>query len=177
MAHDMVDSGANPPLSRPRFQFGAMDVVFVALLLLAFVGMQPFAVRNPATDLQTGPYQMTGSGDAIRQVLYLLIFFSVVAFAFLRRGIGILTTVPPLLLALLAWCLLSALWAAAPDVAFRRAGLAIVVALCTMLSVDALGPERSLRIWKIVLACVLLVNCASIALVHQAVHLPGEQDP
>ncbi len=48
-----------------RFSFGIVDAVFVALLLLAFVGMQPFALRNPATDLQTSPYQMTGSGDAI----------------------------------------------------------------------------------------------------------------
>lgn len=173
MAHDALTS----PLPSARFQFGAMDAVFIALLLLAFVGMQPFAVRNPATDLQTGPYQMTGSGDAIRQVLYLFIFGAAVIAAFLHRGFKLFAVVPPMLIALLAWCLLSATWAAAPDVAVRRAGLAIVVALCAMFCVDSLGTERSLKLWRIVLAGVLLLNWASIALVHQAVHLPGEQDP
>lgn len=169
MAHDAVTA--------PRLRFGAIDAVFVALLLLAFVGMQPFAIRNPATDLQTGPYQMTGGGDSIRQVVYLLIFASVVVAAFLRRGAGLVTLVPPMLLALLAWCLMSAAWAAAPDIALRRAGLAIVVALSTMLCVDTLGPERSLKLWKVVLAFVLVVNWVSVFAVHQAIHLPGEQDP
>jgi exopolysaccharide production protein ExoQ len=173
MAHEAV----SPPLSRPRFSFGIMDAVFLALLLLAFVGMQPFALRNPATDLQTSPYQMTGSGDAIRQILYLLIFLSVVVAAFLRRGFAIAAIVPPMLTVLLGWCLLSATWAAAPDVAVRRAGLAIVVALSTMFCIDSLGVERSLKLWRYVLAGVLIVNWLSIAFVHQAVHLPGEQDP
>ncbi|HWA92690.1 MAG TPA: O-antigen ligase family protein [Rhizomicrobium sp.] len=172
MAHEAVTS-----LPRARSSWGAMDVVFVALLLLAFVGVQPFAIRNPATDLQTGPYQMTGGGDSIRQLLYLAIFASAVAFAFLRRGFGVVGVVPPMLVALLAWCLMSASWAAAPDVALRRAGLAIVVAFCAMFSVDGLGPERSLKLWKYVLAFVLLVNWVSVFVVHQAVHLPGEQDP
>src|ERR1700733_2910952 len=173
MAHEAVST----PLARQRFSFGIMDAVFVALLLLAFVGMQPFALRNPATDLQTSPYQMTGSGDAIRQVFYLLIFASVVVAAFLRRGFAIATIVPPMLTVLLGWCLLSAVWAAAPDIALRRAGLAIVVALSAMFCIDSLGVERSLKLWRYVLAGVLIVNWLSIAFVHQAVHLPGEQDP
>ncbi|SRR5579862_120060 len=173
MAHETLSA----PLARPRSGFGVMDVAFIALMLLAFVGLQPFAIRNPATDLQTGPYQMTGSGDAIRQVLYILVFATAVIAAFLRRGFALATIVPPLLSVLLGWCLLSAAWAAAPDVALRRAGLAIVVALSTMFCVDTLGTERSFRLWRYVLAAILIVNWLSIALVHQAVHLPGEQDP
>ena len=173
----MAHEAASTPLARQRFSFGIMDAVFLALLLLAFVGMQPFALRNPATDLQTSPYQMTGSGDAIRQVFYLLIFASVVVAAFLRRGFAIATIVPPMLTLLLGWCLLSATWAAAPDVAVRRAGLAIVVALSAMFCIDSLGVERSLKLWRYVLAGVLIVNWLSIVFVHQAVHLPGEQDP
>ena len=171
MAHEALST----PL--PASRATPMDAVFVALLLLAFVGMQPFALRNPATDLQTGPYQVTGSGDIVRQLLFLTIFASVVVSAFLRRGFAILAAVPPMLLVLLAWCLISTAWAAAPDVALRRAGLAIVVALSTMLCVDALGIERSLRLWRWVLAGVLIVNWASVFVVHQAVHLAGEQDP
>ena len=73
--------------------------------------------------------------------------------------------------------MLSALWAAVPDVTVRRAALAIVVAVSTLLCVDTIGGERAFRIWWFVLAGVLIVNWLSIALVHQAVHLPGEQDP
>jgi len=83
MAHEALSR----PLPRTRLRFGVMDAVFLALLLLAFVGMQPFAVRNPATDLQTGPYQMTGGGDTIRQIFYLLIFATVITAAFLKRGV------------------------------------------------------------------------------------------
>jgi O-antigen ligase len=175
MAHESLS--AAPAGSRAGVEPRILEALFVALLLLAFVGMQPFAVRNPATDLQTGPYQMTGSGDAIRQIVYLLVFATVVMLAFLRRGFALIAVVPPLLLALLGWCLLSSLWAAAPDVAMRRAALAIVVAISTVLCVDALGTERSLRLWWFVLAGVLAVNWLSIAFVPQAVHLPGEQDP
>jgi exopolysaccharide production protein ExoQ len=173
MAHDTLST----PLARQRAGFGVMDVVFVCLMLFAFVGFQPFAVRNPATDLQTGPYQMTGSGDAIRQVLYILVFAFAAVAAFLRRGFALATIMPPLLSILLAWCLMSAAWAAAPDVALRRAGLAIIVALSTMFCVDTLGTERSFQLWRYVLAGVLIVNWISIAFVHQAIHLPGEQDP
>jgi O-antigen ligase len=175
MAHDSLSAPSAG--SRAGIEPRLLDALFIALMLLAFVGMQPFAIRNPATDLQTGPYQVTGSGDAVRQMVYLLVFATVVTLAFFRRGLGVITAVPPLLLALLAWCLLSSLWAAAPDVAMRRAALAIVVAISTMLCADALGTERSLRLWWFVLAGVLAVNWLSIALVPQAVHLAGEQDP
>src|SRR6201999_2082001 len=148
MAHDATAAQA----SGARLRFGVMDAVFLGLMLLAFVGVQPFAIRNPATDLQTGPYQMTGGGDAFRQIFYLAMFASVMGFAFLRRGFALFAAVPPMLLVLLAWCLLSATWASAPDVAMRRAGLAIVVALSAMFSIDALGTDRAMRIWRYVLA-------------------------
>lgn len=175
----MADEGLSTGLARPRLRIEPwiLDAAFVALLLLAFVGLSPFALRNPATDLETGPYTVTGGGDAVRQALYLLIFASVAVAAFLRRGLGVLRAVPPMLVVLLAWCLLSASWAAAPDIAVRRAGLAIVVTLSTMLFVDAIGAERSMKIWWLVLAGVLIVNWLSIPFVHQSVHLPGEQDP
>jgi O-antigen ligase len=174
MAHEGLTAAS---LSRFSLAPRIMDAVFLALLLLSFVGMQPFALRNPATDLEMGPYTVTGGGDSIRQVLYLFLIVLTVGFALWRRGLGIVTVVPPVLMLLLIWCLVSASWAHAPDVAVRRAALAIVVTAATMLCVDILGTERSFRIWWYVLAGVLLVNWISIFVVHQSVHLPGEQDP
>jgi exopolysaccharide production protein ExoQ len=173
MAHDAL----SPGLARPRIEPWILDAAFLALLLLSFVGMQPFALRNPATDLELGPYTVTGGGDTLRQAFYGLLICSIGAFAFLRRGLSMVRAVPPMLIVVLLWCLLSASWAAAPDVTVRRAGLAIVVAVSTMLCADAIGADRAFRIWWFVLAGALIVNWLSIPLVHQSVHLPGEQDP
>jgi O-antigen ligase len=173
----MANESLSPGLARPNIAPWIVDGAFLALLLLSFIGMQPFALRNPATDLEMGPYTVTGGGDAVRQALYLVLVLCIGGFALLQRGLGVVRTVPPMLIALLAWCLLSASWAAAPDVAVRRAALAIVVVVSTMFCVDVVGGERALRIWRFVLAGVLIVNWLSIAFVHQAVHLPGEQDP
>ncbi len=150
--------------------------IFVGLLTMVFVGVQPFQERMPATDLIQGPYQTTGGGDALRQIVYLLVFASAVTLAFLKRGFGLITAVPPMLLAILLWCLLSVLWAEAQDVALRRAGLAIVLAFSVVLLVDSLGVERSLSTLRAVMIGVLIVNWVSVFLVHQAIHLPGEQD-
>jgi exopolysaccharide production protein ExoQ len=173
MVHDAAIEGR----SRAANSSWIWDAGFLVLLLLAFVGMQPFAIRNPATDLEVGPYQVTGGGDVVRQVFYLLLFAGVVGAGLLRRGLDIVRALPPMLLVLLAWCLFSALWATAPDIAMRRAGLAIVVAISTMLCIDAIGPTRTMKLWWVVLAGVLIVNWLSIAVLPQAVHLPGEQDP
>ena len=171
MAHELTSPVARPV---PRLESWLVDAAFVGLLLLAFVGVQPFAMRNPATDLEMGPYTATGGGDWVRQLFYVLLFASIGAAAFFRRGIAFLKAMPPALIALLLWCLLSALWAAVPDVVVRRAGLAIVVAVSTFLCVDTIGAERAFRIWWFVLAGVLIVNWSSIVLVHQSIHLPGE---
>jgi O-antigen ligase len=55
--------------------------------------------------------------------------------------------------------------------------LAIVIVLSAMWSVETLGSERSLKLWRIVLAGVLVVNFLSIPLITQSVHLHGEADP
>jgi O-antigen ligase len=92
-------------------------------------------------------------------------------------GTETLSLVPVLLVLLLVWCLLSALWSDEPGVTLRRAGLAVVLVISAMLSVETVGAERSLVLWRWVLAAVLVVNLASIHFIAQAVHLPGEAEP
>jgi O-antigen ligase len=133
-------------------------------------------VRDYST-LAIGESGFAGEGDAIRQVLYLASLAMISLVAFDRRGIRAFLGVPLPLMILLAWCCLSALWAAAPDVTFRRAGLEIVVVMSAVLSVDTLGFERALKLLRDVMALVLIVNWISIPLLAQAVHQPGEMDP
>jgi O-antigen ligase len=160
------------PLPARRGLFA--DAAFVAFLLLIFVTLKPFAVRDVAA-LSLGD-NGTGAGDVWRQVCYLTIFTALAAAAFQSVNSRIVTAVPPLLALLLGWCLLTTFWSRTPDVAMRRAVLEIVIALSAMFGVHALGPERALNLLRWVLGGVLLVNFASILLVHQAVHLPDESD-
>jgi O-antigen ligase len=149
---------------------------FVLFLLLVFVGIQPFNVRDQAT-LAIGESGFAGEGDSIRQILYLASLAMIALAAFDKRGIRAFFGVPLPLALLLAWACLSAVWADAPGVTFRRAGLEIVVVLSAILSVDTLGFERSLKLLRNVLALVLIANWIAIPIIPQAVHLPGEMDP
>jgi exopolysaccharide production protein ExoQ len=69
------------------------------------------------------------------------------------------------------------LWSPEPAVTVRRAGLATVLVVSAMLSVESVGTEKALAMWRWVLLLVLVVNFASIKFIATAVHLPGEADP
>jgi len=153
----------------------ALEAAFTALLLLVFVGLSPFS--PPPQVAQFGGAMQSGAGDTLRQISYLGVFAVLALGAFQKRGLAALSVVPALLAFLLAWAALSALWAAAPGIAFRRAGLEIVLVLSVLLGVDAVGVERSLLIWRWLLAAVLVVNILSIPLIPDAVHGAHEQDP
>jgi exopolysaccharide production protein ExoQ len=131
-------------------------------------------VKDPAVVAFGAP---AGQGDLIRQLCYLVVFAVIVLGAAQKHGLQMLRAVPILLALLLAWCVASALWAGEPAVTFRRAGLEVVIALATLLSVDAIGAERCLKLLRYVLIAILAVNWISIPLIAQAVHLSGEADP
>lgn len=148
----------------------ALDVAFAVFLLLVLVGLEPFKIRN-VTDLRQ---LATGEGDAARQVAHLTVF-AVVAFLAVRRvGLRVAFAVPLPIFLVMAWCALSVTWSVAPDISLRRFGLTLIVLLTSFISIDALGVERALKILRLVLAGILLVNLASIAIVPHAVHLPGD---
>jgi exopolysaccharide production protein ExoQ len=174
MAHDGFPAGVVP--WRAHAQPWIAEAAYLALLLLVFVGLSPFAVRE-LNALALGQDINAGKGDIARQICYFLVFAVIAASALHRRGLQAIRAVPVLLAVLLAWCALSALWSIEPAVTLRRAVLAIIVVLSVMLGVGSLGVDRSLRLWRLVLAGVLIVNWLSIPFIDQAVHLPGEADP
>jgi O-antigen ligase len=152
------------------------EAVFLAFLLLAFVGLTPFAVQAPQVTA-FGGVATTGAGDLARQLCYLAVLAAVLIEAARKRGFASFSTLPLMLLLLLAWCVASAAWSGEPLVSIRRAGLAVVLVLCAMLSVEIIGVNRALVLLRWVLLAVLIVNWLSIPLIPQAVHLPGEEDP
>jgi len=148
-------------------------IALLAFMFLAFVGLTPFSQPDPALAVASN----TGQGDIARQISYFLVFSIIAASAIHLRGFRAFTAVPVLLIILLAWCVVSAFWSVEPAVTLRRAVLAVIVVLTVMLSVESLGVGRSLRLFRLALAAVLLINWISIPLIASAVHLPGEADP
>jgi exopolysaccharide production protein ExoQ len=149
------------------------QAALLGFLALAFVGLSPFSPPPPDT-IAGG---MTGTGDLARQVCYLIVLAAILAGAYRMRGIDALSALPVVLVVLLAWCGLSAMWSAEPGITVRRAGLAAVLVVSAMLSVEVVGAARTLVLWRWLLLAVLLVNLLSIHFIPQAVHLVGESDP
>src|ERR1700761_2207737 len=172
MANENFALAYAPPRALER-NFVA-QLAFVALLLLVFVGLQPFS--PPPGVASFGGAAQTAQGDSLRQVLYLSVFAVIVLCAIQRRGVGAISAVPVTLALLLAWCCASSLWAAEPGVALRRAGLEVVIVLSALLSVETIGAERAFFWWRVMLALILLVNFASIPFIPAARHLAGEVD-
>ena len=150
------------------------EIGFVFFLLLIFIGLKPFAIRDQAA-LAFG--QGTGEGDSWRQITFLAAFLLIAAAAWRANGARMVAAIPPVLTALLFWCLATSLWAQAPDVTLRRAGLEVVIVLSAMLGVQTIGMDRAFQLLRAVLAAVLVINWVSIPLITQAIHLPGEGDP
>lgn len=172
MANESFALNYDPPRDVSRSLIA--EIAFVALLLMMFVGLSPFAPPpSPTTVNMAAP----APGDFLRQVIFLGIFFPVLFASTLQRGWDVFRVVPFALIAMLAWCFFSMGWSGAPDVTMRRSALAAILVISTIASVDLVGGPRAFLLWRIVLAIVLALNWLSIPLIETAVHLPGEIDP
>src|SRR5437868_15469620 len=89
------------------------EIAFVALLLMMFVGLSPFAPPiSPTSVNMSAP----APGDALRQIIFLAIFFPVLFTSTLQRGWDVFAVMPLALIAMLAWCFFSTGWSAVPHV-------------------------------------------------------------
>lgn len=171
MATDTLNA---TPITQAASKAWLDEAIFVLFLLAVFIGVTPF--KNG--DALSGEVVVqSGAGDMLRQLCYLGIFALIGWRAYLRRGIEVFAVLPPILMLLIAWCMASALWSPEPDVTMRRAGLAAVLVISAMLSIDALEPNRSMDLWRWVLFGVLIINLISVKFVPAAVHSAGEIDP
>jgi exopolysaccharide production protein ExoQ len=173
MANDWATGGTAS--ARSSINGRILEAAFIVLLLLFFIGLTPFDLRTPAAvaarDLASE------SGDTLRQICFLSVFFVIAAAAFHKRGLRALASVPMLIGVLLAWCMLSALWATEPIIVARRVFLAVILVWSVMLSVDAIGTGRSLSLLRYVLMGVLIADWLSILLVQGSVHLTTDIEP
>ncbi len=173
----MAFEGASSEIAPPRAGYAPRlaEAAFFSFLLLIFVGLSPFAIRDPVAMAAEGV--KSGAGDAVRQICFALTFALIVYAALREGGLRALAVVPPILAVLLLWCLMSAAWSPEPGITLRRAALSAVVVLSAILGVSTVGAARGLQLLRLMLALVLVVNWLSIPLIHQAVHLPGDPEP
>ena len=175
----MVTMAANPialEQSRRGLAPWIGETAFVALLLLIFVSLQPFAERD-TINTAVGAGTAESAGSVLRQICYLLTFAVLLTTAAMKHGVRAANAVPVIFAVLLAWCAITAIWATEPSVSFRRAILEAIVVLSALLGVDAVGPERALKLFAYVLMAILVLNWISIPLIAQAVHQPDDIEP
>jgi exopolysaccharide production protein ExoQ len=153
---------------RPSLDTRIAELGFILLFLLIIVGLQPFDTRTPAA--LSARDAASAGGDVVRQIAFLGIFAMIAYAAVKKRGLMMVQAMPLALTLMLAWCLASALWGAEPDVIARRAMLTAIFVASMMLSIDTLGTERTVALWRYVVGAVIVVDVASSLVIHQAVH-------
>jgi len=147
-----------------------VEALFLGLLFLCVVGVDPFGGGAGRSGLDDG----RASGNAIRQLLHMIIF-SATLLAALRYRVSLFSLLPnPGILIFVFWCGLSVSWALLPEVSLRRFTLMAIVLFSVQAQVLLIGPDRALTLLVQILAAVLLINLVSIPIVEQARHLPGE---
>ncbi|MGZ5934026.1 MAG: O-antigen ligase family protein [Rhizomicrobium sp.] len=170
MANEHLAQGLELP--RSGFDRRVAEAGFVILLLLIFIGTTPLDDRSVAA--LSARNAASASGDFIRQISFLGTFAIILFAALRRRGLSAIRAVPVSLALLMGWCILTSVWSDEPDIVARRAILATIFVLSVMLSVDTLGTARAVALWRYVVAAVIIGDLASVALFHQAVHLPSD---
>lgn len=138
---------------------------FVALFVLVLAGPLLSGQGDALTDT------LTGEGNALRQVSYLLVFAALLAATFRLDGVdrALRTSLPVNFLLLYCW--ISLVWAINPGVGMRRAVLTTIIVYSVFVAVGALGAEKTLGIVKAVLVAVLVLNFATVLLTpHVGIH-------
>ncbi|MDD4910669.1 MAG: O-antigen ligase family protein [Sideroxydans sp.] len=159
----------NKPTSIPKNQHGRdklIEFAFIAFLVIAFVGLTPFAAREALQDI----VDTAGEVDILRQVITISISLLII-FSGLRgqsRSLVEIIGIPVLLI--LAWSAITLFWSPVPWIGLRRLALAGVVIATIFVAVDAMGVGRALHLFAFALLGFVMVSLASGMIVTNAVH-------
>jgi exopolysaccharide production protein ExoQ len=131
---------------------------FAALLVLIFVGFSP--LKSGVNDWQASD----GDGNGLKQAAFLFICGGVLATYVYKRGFAALKLMPLSVLVILVWCLLSAIWSAAPEISLRRSVLLFLVTSSVFACVSSIGGRGALEILYKFLAILILIDIVSVGL-------------
>jgi len=133
----------------PNWSRQLARVALVALLVLALLG--PWMTTFN-----------TGAQNTVRQAGYGVVLVLSLLASRPWQHPERLAVVPWPLLAVLAWCWLSAFWMIDPDVGIRRLVLTTIVMWSLFALIRQLGAEQTVTILRILLAITLAVNFAAV---------------
>lgn len=149
-------------------------LVFAIFILLILVKVRSEAASSlESLDVE---FSAKSDGDALRQIVFILLFLFSFAVYVAKSGIRFPKTLSVLQIAAISWLVLSAFWSPEPALAFRRAVFMALVAITTALMIQISGTERSLKAIYLALAMCILLSYLSLPLPFGR-HPANEIDP
>lgn len=153
--------------TRPRSRLQRYaENVFVLFLIMAFVGITPFATLGDASVAQN----TASGGNALRQIIYLLLFSFTLYLYSKSRQANLMLSIPVSTWIVLIWMFLSITWSISSGLSLRRAGLVFLITASYLMCLHMIGPDRALRLTRNVLAAVIVVDLVSVPIIPGATH-------
>ena len=169
----MIVAGPSLPALPPAAFDGALPgsakgAAVILVILLGLAVPAPFFLGGDGDNL-------SGQGNAFRQLAYLMVFAGALLTAGVLRSPRRLFAIPPEILIVLLWCALSLGWAVEPGIAMRRLALTVMVVWSVFLLVRQAGYRRTIQTFRLVLPVILAINFATVfAAPAIGVHQTGE---
>jgi O-antigen ligase len=142
------------------------SVLFISVFLAAWISFHPFP------DLSLPPQAVVEGGDIANQIGFSTMFLAFAAWTYFHEPRRLLLVLRPVLIATIAWCVLSVLTSWEPALAARRLTFALVV---MSISAMVLLVPKNLRQFSDLLAATVLIVLAAcylgvLLLPHDAIH-------
>jgi O-antigen ligase len=120
----------------------------------------------------------TGEGNALRQIMFLLVFALAIVAVRSAKGNFRIFAAPVSLMATLAYCVITLKWSLAPGIGARRLFLTILVVMIIFMNVQILSFKQTTSIIRNVVVGVLFANFAVVILapgigIHRAAEVAG----
>ncbi|MBZ5763444.1 O-antigen ligase family protein [Rhizobium sp. VS19-DR104.2] len=152
-----------------------IEIGFFLFLLLVMVRIG--TGEADSAESRIASLQATESGDVVKQLLYTLVFGFSLSYWLAKRGLNAPLSISVVQFALMGWILASSSWAFVPGVSFRRAVLLIFVFTTIGISVDIIGPVRSIRaLYNALVVCLMLSLAAVFFVPSVGLHPMTELD-
>ncbi len=143
-------------------------VLFFLFVFATFTGLNPLAERRAIASALD-----TGSADIVRQICYLALLGG----ATLLSSGKVLRNVPRPMLFLFGWFILTLLWSPVPDIAARRLGLTIVIAITAFTLAEAFPLERMVKNLCTVTAFMMVASLAAAVIFPRlSIHQVGDTE-
>lgn len=149
---------------------------YLFFALLAIVMIRITTGDADSLEARLARTEEVASGDAVKQVIYFLMFFVFLGMWLRAEGLRFPKCLSVLQYILIAWIVSSVSWAVDPAVSIRRSVLLVMVVTMVSVSVDEIGPKRSRDILTWLIALCIGISLACVPFFKFAIHQATEAD-